>query len=94
MGERTNRNRQHRLSDLGDYVSDCGPRVVTAANKLQQMGQRRCHHGDYLVFLHNCARIPFQDLCLTGNACRVMIWWSFSTDFISDIGGDLEKGSP
>ena len=34
MGERTNRNRQHRLSDLGDYVSDCGPRVVTTANKL------------------------------------------------------------
>lgn len=85
MGERTNRNRQHRLSDLGDYVSYCGPLVVTAANKLsvKKRGQGRCHHWDYLVFLRNCARIPFQDLCLTGNACRVSIWWSFSTDFIS-----------
>lgn len=58
------------------------------------MGQGRCHHGDYLVFLHNCSRIPFHDLCLTGNARRASIWWSFSANFISDIGGDLEKGSP
>lgn len=36
MGERTTRNQQHRLSDLGDCVSDCGPRVVTAANELQK----------------------------------------------------------
>ena len=86
MGERTTRNQQHRLSDLGDCVSDCSPRVVTAANELQEMGQGRCHHGDYLVFLHNCARISFQGLCLTGNACRASIWWSFSTNFISDKG--------